>query len=333
MNFKNNSLNKGNKKLCRRAACKLSSAKFKRVSSFDFSSYNEVKPQHKSSLNIDFLEWFIGFTEGDGSFHFHSDRPVFVINQTDLEVLYRIRTTLGFGVVSTFTQKKKTYARYTVKDKKGINQLIALFNGNLHLKKAQNRFECWVKQCNKIWEWQILLKSRRNSNLISLKNSWLAGFFDAEGCCCAGFSEDKKMALCRRAACKLSSAKFNGFRLRLKASIDQQFEYPVLQQIASLLQSPNVIVRNKEKSYFRVEVTSKISLALVVNYLDEFKLQGRKKDAFAVWRKLVNLYCDDKHLLANSRSLKGKIQKVQEMNQIFKQNKDFIFKVQSSFIL
>ena len=275
-------------------------------SSFDFSSYNLVKPEHKTLLDIGFLEWFIGFTEGDGSFHFHQNRPVFVINQADLGLLRQIRTTLGFGVVSTFKQTTKngqetTYARYTIKDKKGIYQLIALFNGNLHLNKVQKRFKLWVKQYNQIWGCEIPLKSRRNPNLISLNNSWLAGFFDAEGCCYASYTNDKRMR--------------QGFRIRLKASVDQQFEYPVLQQIASLLKSPNVIVRNQEKKYFRVEVSSKISLAIVVEYLNEFKLQGRKKDAFAVWRKLVNLYRDDKHLLSDSTSLKGKIKKIQQINQ------------------
>ena len=48
-----------------------------------------------------FVEWFIGFSEGDGCFCKKDAYPIFVINQADLEVLNLERTTLGFGSVST----------------------------------------------------------------------------------------------------------------------------------------------------------------------------------------------------------------------------------------
>lgn len=35
---------------------------------YNFDEYSYLIPQHKKKLSNQFLEWFIGFTEGDGSF-------------------------------------------------------------------------------------------------------------------------------------------------------------------------------------------------------------------------------------------------------------------------
>nr|ALO20936.1 putative LAGLIDADG homing endonuclease [Microglena monadina] len=105
---------------------------------FNFNEYYKKKSCHISKLNVDLLEWFIGFSEGDGSFVIKrtEKRILFVINQADLELMDKIRSLLGFGVVRTFKQNGRLYARYIVADQNGINKLIALFNGNIHLEKV-----------------------------------------------------------------------------------------------------------------------------------------------------------------------------------------------------
>ena len=88
-------------------------------------------------------------------------------------------------------------------------------------------------------------------NLISLNTGWIAGFFDAEGCCYAGTTANPNL--------------YMEFRLRLKASIDQQYEFEILEQICKLFSLPNVTTRNEEKQYYQVELSSKISLALLIS--------------------------------------------------------------------
>lgn len=41
---------------------------------FNFSKYIETKPEHNKNVDQNFLEWFIGFTEGDGSFITYSKK-------------------------------------------------------------------------------------------------------------------------------------------------------------------------------------------------------------------------------------------------------------------
>ena len=95
------------------------------------------------------LQWFIGFTEGDGAILESKGKLSFVIGQKDVGVLYHIQEVLGFGKVNVFSDKE--HGRYVVWDSKHIALLIHLLNGNLVFK-------------------------------LPLNSAWLAGFTDAEGC-------------------------------------------------------------------------------------------------------------------------------------------------------
>ena len=277
---------------------------------FQFNEYVKRLPQHKKRTHLgdySFLEWFIGFTEGDGCFGVQNNRPYFRINQADLRLMLKLRSKLGFGVVTTFTQEGRTYARFSVYDHKGVQRLICLFNGNIHLEKVQNRFGRWVTCYNQCYRESIVIKPRLAVSLISLETAWFSGFFDAEGCCYAGLSKDSFMS--------------QGVRLRLKACVDQKLERDVLQQLCSLFQVSKLTVRNKQKDYYRVEMVSKQSLQLVVKYLTKYKLQGRKNQCFAIWLKLCNAFVNKVHLSTEVDVLQRKVKKIQSFNQEFKRVK------------
>jgi hypothetical protein len=65
-----------------------------KINPYNFSSFLSCTPG--KVVDKDFLEWFVGFSEGDGSFGIikeegQSDRLVFVINQADKRLLEVIR--------------------------------------------------------------------------------------------------------------------------------------------------------------------------------------------------------------------------------------------------
>jgi hypothetical protein len=167
---------------------------------YDFSSYQVLKPSHKKTKSSQingktaqplneqtFLEWFVGFSEGDGSFLIKKKFPVFVINQADLPLLRKMRALLGFGFVSTFRQNNAIYARYTISGGENIQRLISIFNGNIQLNKVHCRFSEWVFVYNNIYcnsksgKNPIIVKPCRKATDVCLTNAWLSGFFDAEG--------------------------------------------------------------------------------------------------------------------------------------------------------
>ena len=119
---------------------KIGSSETIRKTTFNFFNYTQNIVSHHIKINKDFLEWFIGFAEGDGSFIVSNNRLFFIINQKQQKILYIIKKNLGFGKVSTY----KTYSRYIVADKENIDKLIFIFNGNLVLNKTNTRFLSWL---------------------------------------------------------------------------------------------------------------------------------------------------------------------------------------------
>ncbi|KAI9708139.1 MAG: cytochrome c oxidase subunit 1 [Candelaria pacifica] len=161
---------------------------------------------HKSKGKIDpvFLEWFVGFSEGDGSFVVSKSRLFFIINQKEEKVLHRIRTELGF------------------------ERLIHLFNGNLVLHKTNHRFELWLQDWNlsssRIGKEEKKVTPFPPNKLPSLgNNGWLSGFTDADGCFNAVQTKDSRYSL--------------GWRLRLRFILDQKSEKDLLEKVKTFFGS------------------------------------------------------------------------------------------------
>ena len=208
---------------------------FNLTSEFDFSSFygkfSAYLPGNTSPSKM-FLIWLIGFTEGEGSFIVNNRGDLcFVITQSnaDIEVLQFIKETLGFGKV--IAQSAHT-SRYIIKNKKEIELIIHLFNGNLILPSRKVRFENFVKGFN-IWvsKGRIRLDQveLRHSNVLpSLTNSWLAGFTDGEG----NFSI-------------MLDRNYIRFRFKISLHID---DLEVLNVIKSNLNIGKIIVEEKRNS-------------------------------------------------------------------------------------
>lgn len=189
-----------------------SSETIRRAPDFNFDDfYKYGHADHVPRIEEKFLEWFIGFFEGDGYLGFSkkrfynrirngknytepvSERLIFNICQKEKRIIEKIAYTFGFGSVSSFKQNFKgnetVYWRWSLDSKKSIEKIAYLLSGNLIIKKRQEQFLKWIEigqkknmfkfpfDKNKIW-----------SSNISLTNGWLSGFIDAEGCFYASFS-------------------------------------------------------------------------------------------------------------------------------------------------
>lgn len=161
-----------------------------RETTFQFGLFKKNLPKNIKKINSAFLEWFIGFSEGDGSFivgrpKTEVTRLFFTLVQEDAEILNKIRSTLGFGSV----QSHGKHFRYSVTDAESIDRLIHLFNGNLVLNKSRERFHLWLQARNEI---RLSPTARIRAEKIEerktvldidfLSCGWLSGFTDAEGC-------------------------------------------------------------------------------------------------------------------------------------------------------
>lgn len=122
-------------------------------SSFNFepfkNKFTEFYPNSQVPTN-EFLEWFIGFSEGEGSFVVTKRGEFyFTITQStiDVQVLYYIKNNLGFGTIGVESVKKKTH-KYSVRDFNSVYLLCLLFNGNMVLPTRNARFITFLSNFN-----------------------------------------------------------------------------------------------------------------------------------------------------------------------------------------
>ena len=129
--------------------CSFSSIRSQRSSetarrkTFQFSYFLAVKSSHKIPINNAFLTWFIGFVEGDGSFVISHNKVYFDLTQDlkDIDLLYKIKATLGFGKILTRTDKHRNVGVFYVTGKDNFIRLAHLFNGNLVTEYKKKQFK------------------------------------------------------------------------------------------------------------------------------------------------------------------------------------------------
>lgn len=313
---------------------KIGSSETIRKTTFNFYTYKENLVSQKKKINLTFLQWFIGFTEGDGSFIVSNARLFFIINQKEEKILHFIRTNLGFGKVS----KYGNYSRFIVADRTNIDRLISIFNGNLILNKTNTRFIYWLNARN---NYSIEKLDYLNKNeLVNLDdNAWLTGFIDAEGCFNVVRLHDTRYTL--------------NYRVRLRFILDQKNEIFIFNKLQIFLKSgvitkrknikftdksvleknltsaacnlhlvslkltesslpfgDNKVVSEKsEEPMFRFTSTSVLSHEILIKYLVKFPLRTLKKVSFLRFTSLLRYIKNRKAVPWENKVLK-KVEKL-----------------------
>lgn len=235
-----------------------------------------------------FLCWFVGFTEAEGSYIVNNRGDLwFVITQTtsDINVLYYIQETLGFG--KAISQSVKT-SRYVTQNKKEIEILISLFNGNLvlpALKKKKKNFNLFIKGFNNwVTKGNIrleLVNIKNNSILPSLNNSWLAGFTDGEGC----FS------------CSISDKKFT-----FNFSIAQKGEINLIKlEELCLLFKGGKVSKHSVKDVYEYRINGIKYCSNVFSSFDKYKLFTKKSLSYLLWKEIHEDFLKKNHLDMSKR--------------------------------
>lgn len=233
-------------------------------------------------LNLDskFKFWFIGFTEGVGSFIVNKNGYLeFKITQSsiDAQILFYIKKILGFGSVSIQDKKNKTH-HYRVRNKKGFLTLINIFNGNLLTEKKNIQFKEWLNAFNILYGAKILLIEKKKKP--NLDNSWLSGFTDAEGCFTSSVI--------------IRSESYN--QVHVKYILSQKHEFDLLTKIAILFCGKLSYL----KSYDGYNMTVNLSkLSKVINYFSLFPLKTKKYISYLYWIKVYKLVKHKKYMDSN----------------------------------
>jgi LAGLIDADG endonuclease len=272
-----------------------------------------------------FIDWFVGFSEGDGSFSCdrNTNRLFFKIRQKCPKVLYYIKNYFGFGMVSADLDG---YFTYTVSSKRNILVLLNVFNGKLILEKTNKRFQSeWLDNYNTWFTSQgrqagplasahvvgegptnpmgwrgktggQVPPSEDNSitykgpaSFVGFNNAWLCGFTEADGSFGFKVASDQ-------------SRKY-GCRIRVYWYLDQSYSLQDLLNIQTVLGFGSLERKILSDSSFnstapghayRLTVMSNKSCKVLCEYFNLYTpITLSKKVRFIRWKRVLNWCLDE----------------------------------------
>lgn len=252
--------------------------------SFDFSTFYDIYNTHLPNNKMpskNFLIWLIGFTEGEGSFIVNNRGDLaFVITQAtvDKQVLEFIQEILGFGKV--IAQSAIT-SRYVTQDKKEIDIIISIFNGNLVLPKKKENFSFFVIGFNKwVTKGRVLLEPIVINNrriMPTLNDAWLAGFTDGEGCFTCSIGETK------------------GFSFNFSISQKWEINLKVLEHFSVLFKN-GIVSRHSVENVYEFRLGGVNNCKSIFPYFDNYALYTKKSLSYKLWKDIHKNLLNKDHL-------------------------------------
>ena len=254
---------------------------------------SETKREVFIFKNDFFKFWFVGFTEGDGSFIINKYGYLeFKITQSsvDAQILFFIKKNLGFGLIRIQDKNSKTHC-FRVRDREGLFKIISILNGNIFLATKKEQFKLWLEAYNKKYKENIIYLEDLNKP--TLDNSWLCGFTDAEGCFTCSITDN------------IDKPKRNSL-VRLRYILSQKSNLDQMKYLAEMLNGKTYYL----KSYDGYNVTiNTTKLSLVINYFSNFSLKTKKFIVYFNWLKIYKLVINKKHLTNEGLNLIKKYKK------------------------
>lgn len=275
-----------------------------RETSFNFSGfrlyYEKLFGNPAQSLSDNWLTWFIGFVEGDGAIQVYGNGRVrFVLTQKESAILYYIQKKLGIGIVKHFPQgrsgNKNDFYRLVVDNPSHILLLAFLFNGNLAMAHRIQQLYLWIQSLNNRFGENTIMFIN-TAVVVTLQDSWLSGFTDAEACFNVSITSNKRYLL--------------GHVIKMRYLLDQK-DRSILLVIQNLFSSGKVTFRSETKGVYRYTATGFKAINDVISYFKVFPLLTKKAQSFQKWLAIHDIVSNKLHLsekgLAQVRILQKQI--------------------------
>jgi hypothetical protein len=251
---------------------------------FDFSAFKKIHNKKYESISDHFLEWFVGFVEGDGCLIItNRGECMFVITQAtvDIQILELIKETLGFGNV--ISQGPRT-SRYVVQNLEDLYKILLILNGNIIFPSRKKRLYNMIKVFNEKVKKNVKKRNihrivRVHSEILpTLNDAWFCGLVDAEGCFSISF-------LCGSAT----------YRIRFIVSQNGRENLPVLSAILLLFQNGQLQMHSK-KNHFMFIISGSKNCLCIYNYFNSFVLKTKKVKSFLLWKEVHDAILKKQHL-------------------------------------
>jgi len=246
--------------------------------------YYEKHQIRKEIPTDSFLYWYIGFSEGDGCFCINNRKELsFILIQgnNNLILLENILDKLPLGYI---TKQNERVSRLIIQKKEQIELLLHLFNGNIVLPTRKKQFQSFLNTFLEKNQ-NVSIPYLNNNNLISLNNTWLLGFTEAEGCFTINF---------------LSNS--TAFRIRYIVSQKGDINVPSLSQLILAFQAGTIEAHSAKQNYSFI-VSGLSNILKIFPYFDRNlnNFMGIKKQSYLEFKQLINKVQSKKHLDAVKR--------------------------------
>lgn len=268
-----------------------------------------------------FYTWFSGFTDAEGSFYIAISKTCsfrFQINlhKDDLNVLYYIQRSLGFGEVRLYDN----YASFTITRLKDIAQLVDIFKkyplqGSkwLNYQDFASAFDIYIGSKDRANALKETLRLKNNMNrlrldyalledkLISITPYWLLGFIEGEGCFSINKHNNYRLdfSLCQSSTNFELMKSIKLYLENLPGVLRQENNYRNALGISEVRSNnPN------HQSTTRIETTRIPFITnILIPFLDSLTWQSKKKLDFQDWKIILKLKEEGHHLSEQGREL------------------------------
>lgn len=241
---------------------------------------NNLKMKYKK----DFLNWFIGYIEGNENIFIVNRRYLrFEINVSfkNKEIIYYIKNNLGFGKIRKLRFLGGVIFELSIQENIiNLLKLIYIFNGNFRSEEKEKKFFLFYKKLkNKLKKINLLhLLPDYIATLkdVSLENGWLLGYIDSRMLFCGRWHKSKKLK--------------DGKELHLNCTF-WNLNIDLLQKIKEQLYlSKKIEIKTKwNLLFYKLDIESINEKKIIINYLNDYKLKSEKKKKYKYWKYLFDL--------------------------------------------
>lgn len=264
----------------------------------DMANKNEIlginKKYYSNNFSNHLKEYLAGLFEGDGH--------IWIQNPSEKKK-HNPRFCITFSMKNEPLAKKllkileSGFIRYKLQDNAcvlvispviGLKKVVHLLNGELRTSK--------IHQFHRLIDW---LNKNHNANIIKLplkmnsiaEDAWLSGFIDSDGSFFVQYTKLEMGAKKRKISCRLR------IEQRMLDPVTNISYSKVLRDIANFLHC--TLLTRKQKStgneYYNLTASSRISLNIIINYLDKYPLYSSKYLDYKDWKEIVLLIFENKH--------------------------------------
>ena len=248
-----------------------------------------IKKRHyNNKKKIQINSYLAGLFEGDGHIWLpkmntkkkHNPRFCITFGLKNEPLAKKLLEIIKYGFIRY--KPKHNACVLVISPVKGLKKIIEYINGELRTPK--------IIQLNNLIDW---INKNHSSNIVKLpskkgnldKDSWLAGFIDADGSFSIQHTKLENNAKKRKISCRLR------IEQRVCEPISKNSYSDVLTEIAELL-SCKLKTRKQVSTgneYFTLTASSRKSLLIISTYFESFPLYSSKYLDYKNWREAVDL--------------------------------------------